>query len=188
MEQRSALNKLKWKSEADPDLFFEELATVQNQYAPSAPISDDNLIATAMEKAPKKYSSLITTEVTTKKDSLTLDDLQIVIKEKYRLTINKAGGNTEEDDEGEMALNANDNNIECHKCKKYGHKDFKCTLNKNKKMGRNSEEPVTDVASMATKQVTAGSMTKMHPGDLQHGRTGVEKLEILPPMEPLSIF
>jgi hypothetical protein len=59
VEMRQALNSIKMKSSEHPDILFERLVTVCNEYSESAKVDDESQISTIMEKAPSVYAAVI---------------------------------------------------------------------------------------------------------------------------------
>ena len=127
VEMRQALGKIKLKKGEHPDVLFERLATVCNEYAVSAPVDMESQISVIMEKAPSKYSGVIGSEIARRGANLNLDNLQTAMKIVYRM--DKAGNENDDDsdDDGtEMALQGTDSKVKCYNCGKEGHKAYQC--------------------------------------------------------------
>ena len=76
VEMRQALNGVTMKLEDNSASLFETLSGIKNRYqSASVKIIDEELIATVLEKAPWKYSTVLTCEQRVKRISLALGDL-----------------------------------------------------------------------------------------------------------------
>ena len=127
---RQALNGVTMKKEDNPANLFEELSKIKNQYdTVSVKVTEEELIATVLEKAPREYSTVLTCEQRMKGAGLALTDLAEAMNQLWR-TMNT--GNEENDKE--MSLMSKEG-VTCYKCGKKGHKAFQCG-----KMGDASEE------------------------------------------------
>src|SRR5687767_9068436 len=89
-------------------------------YRRSVKVSEEEMIATVLEKAPREYSTVLTCEQRVKGATLTMIDLAEAMNQLWR-TMNTG---TEETDK-EVSLMSN-KNITCYKCDKKGHKAFQC--------------------------------------------------------------
>src|SRR5687767_9849933 len=88
-------------------------------------VSDDEMIATVLEKALWEYSTVLTCELRVTGAALTMTDLAEAMNQLWR-TMNTG---TEETDK-EVSLMSN-KNVTCYKCGKKGHKAFACKSNDN---------------------------------------------------------
>lgn len=126
VEMRTKLSKIKLSKDDNPRKLFEQLATVENMYnSTSQKIDQDDLIAVVLEKAPKMYASVLTTEQRIQGANLKLSDFSKAMNEQWR--ISGAGIDEDDDDEeknGEVALAGFNGN--CHICGEYGHRKFEC--------------------------------------------------------------
>ena len=135
VEAETELMKLKMNKKNDPEEFFRKIAVLKNKYKDSkSTFTEDKLIAMTIAKAPRKYSSVITATMGAKEKALTLNDLQVAMKEYFRLQNNlmhKETKHEEEDDDGkEVTLGAF--NIKCYNCNKTGHRAKDCKVKTNK--------------------------------------------------------
>jgi len=127
VELRQALSAVSMKRDEDPAKLFEALSAIENKYnTASFTISNEELIATVLEKAPKEYSTVLTCEQRAKGTSLVMADLLEAMNQLWRTMYNKSSG--DDADSGEIGLfgaGASDG-IVCYRCGKKGHKAFKC--------------------------------------------------------------
>ena len=107
VEMTAELVKVKLDEKNDPAELFEQIYKIKNMYAsPSNKVDDEKLIPYVLAGAPNKYHSIITNEVRTKGSALTLDDLEDVMNDQWRLTPEVKKSGKDEDNEGELALSA----------------------------------------------------------------------------------
>src|SRR5688572_13258889 len=125
VEMRQALNGVTMKLEDNPASLFETLSGIKNRYqSASVKVTEEELIATVLEKAPWEYSTVLTCEQRVKGVSLALSDLCDAMNQLWR-TMNS--GN--EESGKEVSLMSKDG-VTCCKCGKKGHKAFECRLSK----------------------------------------------------------
>jgi hypothetical protein len=73
---RQQLAKIKFKKFMDPDLIFEQLTSIQNQYlGPEKRLNKDELIALILDIATDEYKATLTVERKMKGDKLTVEYL-----------------------------------------------------------------------------------------------------------------
>ena len=121
VEIRQALSAVSMKKEDDPVRLLEVLSGVCNRYNTATfKITNDKLIATVLEKAPKEYSTVLTCEQRAKGSNLTMKDLEEAMSQLWRTMYGK------QNDKGgkEMSLASSNKVFKCYKCGKNGHKAF----------------------------------------------------------------
>src|SRR5688500_10535207 len=125
VEMRQALNGVTMKLEDNPVSLFETLSGIKNRYqSTSVKVTDEELIATVLEKAPREYSTVLTCEQRVKGVSLALSDLCDAMNQLWR-TMNS--GN--EESGKEVSLMSKEG-VSCYKCGKKGHTQFECRASK----------------------------------------------------------
>ena len=140
VEMRTRLNNVSMKSNQDPKILFDQLASIENAYnTTTRQIDQDDLIAVVLEKAPKDYKSILTAEQRQQGSSLKLSDLESAMNDLYRTLNTNTSPNNEDK---EVALVAAFQG-KCHYCKKPGHTIDDCwTLQaKNKARGVSQVDP-----------------------------------------------
>jgi hypothetical protein len=129
VEMRSRLNHVSMKTDDDPRVMFDQLASIQNAYNTTArKIDPDDFIAVALEKAPDQYKSILTAEQRSKGTSLTLADLCSCMNDLYRAR-NPIIDSTKKQQEVSLAATTKFNGI-CGYCKKPGHMARDCRKKK----------------------------------------------------------
>ena len=123
VEMRVRLNQVSMKPNQDPKVLFDQLASIQNAYNDATrDIDPDDLIAVVLEKAPKEYKSILTTEQRNKGTNLTLENLEEAMHDLYRAM----NSHCQPTNDNEVALVAFRGT--CHYCKKPGHMARDCTV------------------------------------------------------------
>ena len=85
VELRREVNKVSMKKEEDPANLFEALSAIENKYNTAVfQIQSDELIATVLEKAPREYMSVLTTEQRVQGTRLTMNHLEEAMTQLYR--------------------------------------------------------------------------------------------------------
>ena len=93
-------------------------------------MTEEELIATVLEKAPREYSTVLTCEQRVKGTALTMIDLAEAMNQLWR-TMNSGT----EDRDKEMSLMSKDG-VTCYKCGKKEHKTFECRTKCDEKKGK----------------------------------------------------
>jgi hypothetical protein len=102
IEMRQQLSRIKMKKGIDQSLLFERLTSIQNQYlGPGKRLDKKELMAIILDVDTKEYCTILTIEKK-KKGFLTIEDLERVITEEYRL--NTQNQQCTLSNEGEMLL------------------------------------------------------------------------------------
>jgi len=96
------LAKLKMMATSNPGTLFEKMQVILNSVANNS-VSDEDLIAMVLEKAPANYAQVMTMTQLKYGDALTLTNLEKAMKTHYR-TI--GGGNDSDDDGTEVGVAA----------------------------------------------------------------------------------
>jgi hypothetical protein len=111
-QMKVKLGKIVMNEEASPDDFFNNIARVQNKYmiGGTSLMTEIEKIAMILAKAPSKYSSVITTEMTTKGNLVTADNIDTVMQALWRREHPEGA-------DSELALSAL-----CYGCGVVGHK------------------------------------------------------------------
>ena len=76
VEAEAELMNLKMKGNRNPDEYFRKLAVIKNKYKDSKSFDESTLIAMTIAKAPQKYSTVLASELRSKGNSVTLEDLK----------------------------------------------------------------------------------------------------------------
>ena len=102
-------------------------------FAKSDPVSNQDQVAVILQKAPSKYSSVLTNKFDEKGTNCTVIDLQKAMKQQYDIEKLKLGGDNtdhEDADEGEIALIVADRKKKnlCYLCGSSKHKANDCPL------------------------------------------------------------
>ena len=85
-ELRKALALLQMKRTEDPTNLFEKISTIENTYASTQiTISQDDLLAVVLDKAPKEYAAVITAEARNKGAALTMADVEEAMFAHWRI-------------------------------------------------------------------------------------------------------
>jgi hypothetical protein len=85
VEMRTKLSQVSMKSDDDPKVLFNQLATIQSAYNNATQKIDPfDLIAVVLEKAPNKYKSSLTAEQRNKGTNLTLTNLNNCMNDLFR--------------------------------------------------------------------------------------------------------
>jgi hypothetical protein len=136
------LSEVKLKESEEPKVLFEQLASIRNMFSKAAfKINEEDLIAVVMEKAPHKYATVMTVVQATKGDALSLQDLNKVMGNLYRMDMSNLKLDTDKDSEkSEIALGAVDKSVKCYTCGKPGHKSYQCKSKDGKKEEVNSKK------------------------------------------------
>lgn len=128
-EMRQALNAVTMKKDNDPAKLFEGPSGVCNHYKTTTfQITDEELIAPLLKKAPKEYSMVLTCEQKTKGMALSIDDLEGATNQLWRTLYGSFGDKSNK----EMILSSNEKCGRCYKCEKSGHKTFEECRNRSK--------------------------------------------------------
>lgn len=123
----------------EPKVLFEQLASIRNMFKDAAfSIHDEDLIAVVMEKAPRKYASVMTVVQATKGDNLCLQDISKVMNDLYRMDMSNLKLDNKETKK-EVVLGAVDG-IKCYTCGKSGHKSYQCKSGKGNKQGEDAKK------------------------------------------------
>eukprot|EP00957_Ditylum_brightwellii_P208153 15356090-Ditylum_brightwellii.AAC.1 len=127
IELHCDLNIITINTDNNPDMLFEELSKLKYIYNTATfKISDEALIMTVLEKAPKDHGIVFTCEQRTKGNAFKMRNLNDTMSQFFRsLHCNNANGN----DKNNVGLVGADNDV-CYRCSKKRHKLFQC---KNKK-------------------------------------------------------
>jgi hypothetical protein len=132
VEMRTKLSKVSMKTDDDPRVLFNQLATIQSEYNNATQKIDPyDLIAVVLEKAPDKYKSILTAEQRHKGTNLTLEDLNNCMNDLFRtMTPNRSV--TKEDNEVALTVTTGGKfKGFCRNCKKTSHKAKDCRFKKN---------------------------------------------------------
>src|SRR5688572_29277634 len=85
VEMRLALNGVSMKAEDNPTSLFEALSGIKNRFdTTSVKVSEEEMIATVLEKAPWEYSTVLTCEQRVKGAALTMIDLAEAMNQLWR--------------------------------------------------------------------------------------------------------
>ena len=170
LECLNELNDISMKETNYPDEMFNKIATVRQKYLKSK-VDEATYLNFAISVAPAYYTDVISYEVRTKNDSVTLEDLQSAMGKHYRLKRNKdqgTGNRANTSDEGSesvllaAARKALDNKDEaaltafmkelCYKCGQPGHKAFQCPTkggnDRHKKRGNRTGQNSTALVTI----------------------------------------
>jgi hypothetical protein len=132
VELRGRLNKVSIKKGQDPELIFEQISAIKNQYNTStSTVSKEDLIAVIIDAAPQEHQAVLTNEQLRLGTGVTVEHLEKAMNSHWR-AIHKDGNNLDDDD-NELALNVFTG--ACHTCKKIGHKAHQCPDKKDKANG-----------------------------------------------------
>ena len=124
VELRQQLNKISMKGTDDPMKLFEQISAIKNRYnTATKKIEEEDLIATVLEKAPKEYQALLTSEQLRLGDSLALEDLRKAMTTHWR-TVSDTTANVGTNVDGEISLSSFGGF--CFNCKEKGHKAHQC--------------------------------------------------------------
>jgi hypothetical protein len=124
VEVRQMLNRVSMKRNDDPAVLFESLSKIENKYnTATRKLDEEDLIAVVLDKAPREYQAVLTSEQRFKGDKLTLADLNSAMNQHWRQI---KGSGTSEDDGTEVTLSAFGGY--CYKCKAKGHKASDCPV------------------------------------------------------------
>jgi hypothetical protein len=130
VEMRTKLSQVSMKSDDDPKVLFNQLATIQSAYNNATQKIDPfDLIAVVLEKAPNKYKSSLTAEQRNK-GTLTLTDLNNCMNDLFR-TMTPNHSVTKDDNEVALTVTTGGKfKGICHNCKKIGHRTKDCRSKK----------------------------------------------------------
>jgi hypothetical protein len=141
VEMRQRLNQVSMKNNQDPKVLFDQLASIENAYnTANRQIDQDDLIAVVLDKAPRDYKAVLTSEQRSKGIALTLADLESAMNDLYR-TLHPQQASTKDNNEFSLAAFSG----MCHYCKKKGHQAKDCRKkkadqkNKSENSGSNGE-------------------------------------------------
>ena len=136
VELRREVNKVSMKKEEDPANLFEALSAIENKYNTAVfQIQSDELIATVLEKAPREYMSVLTTEQRVQGTRLTMNHLEEAMTQLYRSLY----GSGSEEKGDEIGLSSVDSSgVVCYRCKEKGHKAYECPKKNNGSKGGSS--------------------------------------------------
>ena len=130
VDKDTKLQEVSMKAREDPDNLFEQLAAISAWYdTATKKIAESSKIAIVLARSPEEYKSILSTEVTSKGNSLKLDDLQKVMKTYYRSKYGNSHSNNGSVETSEIVLVGMEG-VVCHKCKKKGHIAKFCPLNR----------------------------------------------------------
>jgi Reverse transcriptase (RNA-dependent DNA polymerase) len=104
VELRQRLNQVSMKKGSDPSILFETLAAIEDQYDGIGAVSETDLIAIVLDVATDEYQAVLTGEQRAKGDDLSLNDLELIMRQHYR-QINRSKTNRRSD-VGEVLLTA----------------------------------------------------------------------------------
>ena len=89
IEAIEELREVKYNANMTPEDFVNQLLAVQSRYYKLNCLSERELINEFIVKVPKHYRSIVVMELRAKKDSITLEDLRVVLTQHYRIENNK---------------------------------------------------------------------------------------------------
>ena len=118
---RRNMNEISMKNDDDPKVIFEQISTIRNHYAGSGVVvEEEDLMASEMEKAPERYTSVLAVEERVRGNTLTLTHLEQVMRSQYQIV----KGRRDKTKHKELSLTGFDG--KCYKCNKVGHRANKC--------------------------------------------------------------
>lgn len=127
VEMRQQLDKVSMKRNDNPEVLFEQLSRIKNQFvSATVKLSEADQIAVVLGKAPKEYKSVLTNLQVVLRSGLTLEDMSTAMNLHWRSIT--AGEDNVIGSGNELVLSAFSGM--CYKCKKPGHKTYECPLKK----------------------------------------------------------
>ena len=121
IEAETEMRELRMSEDEDPNKFFKALAVIQSKYSACKKYDDESLISIVMSKAPACFHNILTQELRSKGNAVTLNDLKSALYIWWRLKNNI----NVEDKKNETILTSTDH-ITCGRCGKKGHKAEDC--------------------------------------------------------------
>ena len=88
VELQERLTSISMKKDDNPDLLFDQLSTIKNWYnTPNKKVSESQMVAIVMARAPKDYKSLLTAELRANVKAgieTSVDELQEIMVQHHR--------------------------------------------------------------------------------------------------------
>eukprot|EP00957_Ditylum_brightwellii_P058357 4424964-Ditylum_brightwellii.AAC.1 len=139
IELRRALNSVLMKRKDNPVVLFDQISRLQNRYNTATfQVSMEEQIAMVLDKAPMKYSTVLTCEQRTRGQLLTINNLQSAMTQLYCTMYKEKKVDNEEP---EVSFSSMNNGIKRYNCSEKGHNAYQCTEPKKRKnKGRNNNK------------------------------------------------
>jgi hypothetical protein len=83
VKMRQRLNQVQMKKGSDPAVLFETLTAIEDQYDGVGMIDESDLIAIVLDVATDDKQAVLTADQSSKGEDLTLNDLEMVMKQHY---------------------------------------------------------------------------------------------------------